>query len=323
MAAVAHVVAGSQCVVPRGQLASALQRARVTHVHAPWANQYAVLSFVASRLTGVTFSAQARASEIHRTTQAPGVADRLRFAEFGVTNSQYNERYLRGVLGPGAPPVHVVYNGLDLHRFPSGAMREREAGPFRILAVGRLVEPKGFKHLLHACRLLRDRGLDVTCEIVGGPVEPSDTVTWLELRMLQDELGLASQVQFLGAQRFSSVLQAFRRADVFVLPCVRARDGSHDITPNSLIEAMAIGLPVVSTRSGAIPGIVDDGANGLLVAPGDAVALADALQRLSGDGELRRELGAAARRKVEERSDVNLNVSRRLELFRSLRTQQG
>jgi glycosyltransferase involved in cell wall biosynthesis len=305
-----------------GQLAAALAEAGVTHVHSPWAGPYAVIGFVASRLIGVTFSVQARASEIHRTTAATGLPDRLRFAEFIVTNSRYNERFLRDVLGPASPPVRVIYNGLDLHRFP-GVFRQRGIrGSLRVLAVGRLVEPKGFKHLLQACRLLVDRGVDVTCDIIGG-ADPSDTVTWLELRMLQVALGLESRVRLLGAQRFTAVLEAFERADVFALPCVRARDGSHDITPNALIEAMAMQLPVVSTTSGAIPEIVDHEVNGLLVEPGDVVALADALERLLNDGELRRSLGDSARRKVEDQFDVGRNVAPRLELFRSSGTQQS
>jgi colanic acid/amylovoran biosynthesis glycosyltransferase len=303
-----------------GQLASALEAGATTHVHSPWTNKYALLSFIAARLLGVTFSAQARASEIHRSAESPAVGDRLRFAEFVMTNSVYNERYLQALLGPAAPPIHVIYNGVDLSLFRPITSAAREGGPFRVLAVGRLVEPKGFRYLLQACRLLRDRGVDLRCEIIGGPVEPTDTVTWLELRLLLSELELESMVCFRGRQPFSSVLAACQRADAFVLPCVRGRDGSHDITPNSLIEAMAMGLAVVSTTSGAVPEIVDHGRDGLLVPPNDANALADVLERLSGDAGLRSALGSAARRKAEQRFDIALNVGRRIELFRSLRT---
>lgn len=305
-----------------GQLAAALAKHGITHVHSPWANHYAFLSFVASRLLGVSFSVQARASEIHRSVPSRVVVDRLQFAEFVVTNSRYNERYLRAQLcSAGAPPIQVVYNGVELSRFRPIGRVERGAGPFRILAVGRLVEPKGFRYLMHACRLLRDRRVDLSCEIIGGPVEPVDTMTWVELRMLQSELGLESAVHFRGAQPFSAVLAACHRADVFVLPCVRGQDGSHDITPNSLIEAMAMGLPVVSCTSGAIPEIVEHERDGLLVPPNDERALADAIERLMGDARLSSTLGAAARRKVEERFDIDRNVTQRVKLFRSLRAE--
>jgi len=281
-----------------------------------------VVAFIAARLIGATFSAQARASEMHRTVQTPFVADRLKFTTFVVTNSHYNERALRARLAPvGAPQVHVIYNGLDLSLFHPGT-RSEHAG-CRLLSIGRLVEPKGFGHLLHACARLRDRGVEFSCEIIGGPSEPGDTAAWVELRILLTALGLESIVRFRGAQSFSSVLRAFERADIFVLPCVRGRDGAHDITPNSLIEAMAMALPVVSTTSGAIPEIVDHDVDGLLVPPGDVEALTEALARLAGDAGLRASLGNAARAKVEDRFDSGKNVARRVELFRLLRTTPG
>ncbi|MES2176310.1 MAG: glycosyltransferase family 4 protein [Gemmatimonadota bacterium] len=307
-----------EIVIEAAQLATVLSSHGITHVHSTWADRYALISFVASRLIGATFSVQARASEIHRFAQAPQIADRLRFGAFIVTNSQYNARHLAAQMqGLRTPPIHVIYDSLVLAPFRALAMQSHEA-PFRILAVGRLVEPKGFRHLLRACHRLRERGLAFTCEIIGGPMEPDDIVTWLELRMMHTALDLHSIVHFRGAQPFATVLDALSRADLFVLPCVRARDGSHDITPNSLIEAMAAGLPVISTTSGAIPEIVDDGIDGLLLPPGDDEALADAIERLANDPALRRALGAAACRKVETRFDSARTVAARVRLFQSL-----
>jgi glycosyltransferase involved in cell wall biosynthesis len=137
----------------------------------------------------------------------------------------------------------------------------------------------------------------------------------VELRKLHTALGLESTVTFRGAQPLAAVLAAYRRSDVFVLPCVRARSGSHDITPNALIEAMAMKLAVVSTTSGAIPEIVEDGVDGVLVEPNDERALAGAIRGLLDDPERRRALGEAARRKVVERFDIARNVRDRLALF--------
>lgn len=300
-----------------GQLAVTLAEHGITHVHSPWANSYAFLALVASRLLGRSFSVQVRAYDIHRSVPREVIADRVRFATFCVANSRYNARFLHTQLeGFQSPPIHVVYNGVEIGRFRP-AVRVGERRPLRLLAIGRLVEQKGFRYLLHACRVLLDRGADFTCEIIGGPVEPSHTITWLELRMLHARLELESCVRFSGAQPFSSVLAALERADLFALPCVRARDGSHDVTPNSLVEAMAMGLPVVSTTIGAISEIVDHERDGLLVSPNDERALADAIERLMNDAELRSNLGAAARRTVEERFDIERNVTKRIRLFQS------
>ena len=306
-----------------GQLAFALHRAKVTHVHAPWANRDSIVAFVASRLIGATFTVQARASEIHRTISGRGIADRVRFAEFIITNSEYNQRYLKSILDRDAPPVHVVRNGLDCTRFLAPDRGEKAGESFRLLAVGRLVEPKGFTYLLEACRMLRDRGHDVECDIVGGRVDPMDTVTWIELQLLHDSSGLGDHVRFTGPQSFEQVLARLRAADAFVLPCVRARDGSHDITPNSLIEAMAMQLPVISTTSGAIPEIVEHEISGLLVPPADAESLADAIERVMLDASLRVRLGQAARARVEERFDAHRNARNRIALLQSLLSKRS
>jgi glycosyltransferase involved in cell wall biosynthesis len=297
------------------QLAAALARRGIAHVHSPWGNRYATLSMAAAWLLDATFSVQARASEIHRTAESDAVASRLREASFVITNSRYNEQLLRRILGEDAPSVHVVYNGVELERFePPPGDGSREPEGCRLLAVGRLIEPKGFRYLLEACARLRQRGLSFQCDIIGGTVY-HDTVTPLELRILMTELALDGVVSFRGPLSFSEVLEAYRQADIFVLPCVRARDGSHDITPNSLIEAMAMSLAVVSTRSGAVPEIIDHDRTGLLVPPADAGSLELALERLMADAPLRRRLGRAARRTIEDRFDIAKNVKARMALF--------
>jgi glycosyltransferase involved in cell wall biosynthesis len=141
--------------------------------------------------------------------------------------------------------------------------------------------------------------------------------------MLLTELQLESTVRFWGSQPMAAVVDALEQADLFVLPCVRARDGSHDITPNSLLEAMAAGLPVIATTSGAIPEIVDDGIDGLLVPPGDERELATAIERLIRDPALGRKLGQAARAKVEARFDPFRNGQRLAGLFLSLADVAG
>lgn len=297
-------------------LAGVLEQRGITHVHAPWADRHAFIALVAARLAGASFSLNLRAHEVHSRHYAFALTEKIAAARFAVTNSRYNHSRLNALAGPVARNrVHVIYNGLDLERFESGLAARSDAAP-RLLSVGRLVEQKGFDRLLEACALLRDRGVAFRCDVIGGAAEPAETATAVCLRIQHRRLGLEDRVRFLGAQPLSRVLAALDEADVFVLSCVVTPHGGRDVTPNALLEAMAMRRAVISTPVGAIPELVDDGVNGILVPPGDPVALADAIERLLADPLLRQRLGDAARRKVEERFDIRRNIGRYGELFR-------
>ena len=135
------------------------------------------------------------------------------------------------------------------------------------------------------------------------------------MKKLHRKLRLVDSVEFLGPQPFKNVMEKYAAADIFVLPCVIARDGSRDITPNSLIEAMAMELPVLSTEVTGVPEIVENGVSGLLIQPNNVTALAEGLEKLMQDPKLRKKLGQAARKRVEERFNIKRNVVKRLKLF--------
>ena len=138
---------------------------------------------------------------------------------------------------------------------------------------------------------------------------------YLTLRKLHRALDLENDVHFLGPRPFAAVLEKYLEADVYVLPAVFASDGRRDVTPNVVIEAMAMGLPIVSSRSGAIPELIVDRVSGLLVPPRDETALAHALARLLDDADLRHSLGAAARAAAEARFDIRHTAAQYADLF--------
>jgi glycosyltransferase involved in cell wall biosynthesis len=132
---------------------------------------------------------------------------------------------------------------------------------------------------------------------------------------LYKELNLENEVHFSGAIAFKDVLHKYKTADIFVLPCVISGDGSTDITPNSIIEAMAAKLPVISTTITAIPEIIENRVSGILVEPHDAAALATQIIRLTQDANLRQMIGENARKRVEEKFGIEKNVKFLKELF--------
>ena len=302
-------------------LAGTLEDRNIDRLHSPWADRCAFVSLIASRLLGVPYSVQGRAFDIHRDTQRYALPEKFQNAQFVITNTQYNASHIRTLLCKQHwHKISVIYNGVDLEGLVPSPPTESISEPTLVLSVARLVPQKGLEYLLEACRILRARGYAFRCEIVGGPEEPLYTDYHISLKKLRNRLGLEGNVFFLGAQPFAQVLAKLRCAHIFVLPCVMAKDGSRDIIPNSLIEAMALQLPVISTVFAGIPEIVENGVSGILVPPNDEQALADAISRVIDDQGLRRELGENARKRVEEQFDIKKNIRHFVGLFEAQRT---
>lgn len=296
-------------------LAFQLRERQITHLHAPWADRTAFIAFLAAALLEIPYSVEARAHDLHRSKSQFGLREKFLRAHFIVTNSEYNARAIESYLPRRPASLHIIRALLPLGGLE---MRTewRAAEPFRIVCVARLIEEKGLVYLLRACARLRARGFSFHCEIIGGPEEPTYVNYYIQLKRLYNQLRLEDCVAFLGAQPNETTLKAYARADLFVLPCVIAENGGRDISPNSVIEAMAMGLPVISTQLSAIPEIVENGVNGILVPPNDDAALADAMQELMLDEPKRRALGKAARVRVEQRYDAEKNVAKFVTLFR-------
>lgn len=297
-------------------LADLLQEDGMQHIHSPWADRYAFLSLIAAKILSLPYSVQVRAHDIHRISFLNALPAKFENASFIVSNCRYNETCVHSLAGHSdRVNVHTIYEGIDPVLFTPAPRPHRPADTVKILSVARPIEQKGLHNLLWALTVLKTRGYQYRCKIIGGPEQPLYSNYYVDLKLLHRDLGLDDSVAFCGAQPFSRVLEANANSDIFVLPCVLAEDGSRDITPNSLMEAMAMGLAVVSTHITGIPEIVEDGVDGLLVAPNDELALAEALIRLIDHAELRLRLGQNAREKVKEKFNLNRNIDGYVNLF--------
>ncbi|MBI5836439.1 MAG: glycosyltransferase family 4 protein [Candidatus Eisenbacteria bacterium] len=273
----------------------------VRHLHAHFATSATQVSMLAARLSGVTYSFTAHAKDIYLDRlDVDHLRAKLLEASFAVTVSDYNLRHLERICGrEAAGRVVRIYNGIDIDRF-RGVGEAREPGS--VLCIGRLVEKKGIADLLEACALLLRRGADFRVRVVGeGPLrEPLETRA--------RELGLAGRVHFTGALPQEQVASDLRRAAVFALPCIVAADGNRDGLPTVILEAMASGTPVISTRVTGVPEMVQDGVTGVVVEPNQPEALAAALERILTDPALAARMGAQARRAVEEKFQLRANA---------------
>jgi colanic acid/amylovoran biosynthesis glycosyltransferase len=273
----------------------------IDHLHAHFATASTTVARLAARFARIPYTMTAHAKDIfHESVNPEDLRRKLRDAAATVTVSDYNLEYLRASYGPIAKDVRRIYNGLELEKFSYEEPRRRAP---EILAVGRLVEKKGFDDLIEACALLRNRSVQFRCRIIGlGEQER-------ELRAKVKRLKLGDRVELPGPRPQNALIEAVGRAAVFAAPCVIGGDGNRDGLPTVLLEAMALGTPCVSTDVTGIPEVLHDGETGLMVPQRDTNALAGAIERLLADPALRVELAGRARQLVEVEFDVRRNAA--------------
>lgn len=277
------------------------ERARaleVDHIHVHFATESAIVALLARELGGPSYSITAHAKDIYRSTVRPELLERLFLGSaFVVTVCDANVDHLRARIGPEAGArVRRLYNGLDLPRFPfHGDGRDED----HVVAVGRLVEKKGFDVLIDALAELRRRGRTLRATLVGDGEER----VALERRARERGL-LEGTLTFTGPLDQDGVREVMQRATVFCLPCVVGEDGNRDALPTVLLEALAVGLPCVSTPVTGIPEILDAGRVGRVVPERDVEATATALEELLDSPEERALLARAGREHAEELFDA-------------------
>jgi glycosyltransferase involved in cell wall biosynthesis len=294
--------------------AGALREFQPDLIHAHYATRP---TGVARRLAAeidVPFTFTAHRFDIY--DRAPrGFAERASAAAALITVSEANARHIATSFGVPRERIHVIPCGVDTALFcPAEARADAAAGdldgsaepPGPIVCVARHWPSKNLGLLLEACAILRDRGVKFRCVMIGdGPSHD-------ELAGIRAQLELEPLVEMIGEAEQATVLAWLRRASVAVL-------SSHsEGMPVSLMEAGACEVPVVATRVGGIPELVEDGVTGILTPPGDAPAMADAFERLLSNPRLRAEMGRAARRRIEANFSLGGQVDRLLSLWSGL-----
>jgi glycosyltransferase involved in cell wall biosynthesis len=272
-----------------------------THVHSHFAHDPTLIALLLKRLTGLRYSFTAHARDVFQVPRS-ALAERIREADAVLTCCHSNLEYLSELAPEERPKLQVMRYGIDLQTFrPAQAP---QAHVPLMVSIGRLVEKKGFGDLIGACRMLEDEGLGFRCVVYGeGPLRD-------ELVEAVASLELTGKVTFAGARTQRELQGLLKEAHLFALtPCV-TDDGDRDGVPNALLEAMACGLPVVTTTVAGIPEVIVHGQNGLLAEPHDVPVIAGNLAALLTDPPLRTRLGARARSEVVANFDREANARR-------------
>jgi colanic acid/amylovoran biosynthesis glycosyltransferase len=277
-----------------------LREMGIDHVHAHFAGMAARTAFWVNRFFSMTFSFTAHANDIFSPNRFEIGLDKLvDTARAIITETDYSARFLRERFPQRADRVHRIYNGLDLAEF---GRADFSSMPPLLIAVGRLIPKKGFSDLIRTCALLANRERSFRCEIIGeGPLEN-------ELRRQTNELCLQNHIEIIEAKPQTQLRRRLAASHVFVLPSVIDVDGGMDNLPTVIMEAMATGIPVVSTNIGGIPEMVVQNETGFLVQPGDTAAMADAIEKVINDPSLAAKLGHCGCERARALFSIEENV---------------
>jgi glycosyltransferase involved in cell wall biosynthesis len=270
-------------------LARMLQRKKATQLHVHFANSGATVGMLAAELLLIPFSMTLHG--ISETDYPAGLllGRKVAKAKFVACASWFmRAQAMRHSDPTDWPKLHVVRCGIDLEALPSHSTAQNHGQLSRFICVGRLSPEKGHRGLLEAFAALRARGIASQLEFVGdGPERAA-------LESSAADLGLDGAVTFAGSLPEDQTLSRIEEADVLVLPSFM------EGLPIVLIEAMALGKPVIACAVAGIPELVSHRENGLLVRASDWKALGEAMIELAGDAELRGRLGAAGRLTVAQ-----------------------
>lgn len=281
------------------------------HLHVHFANAPTTIAYVAHLITGQPYSVTMHAKDLY-TSPAEHLRERCGSARALVTCTAANAAHYTSEVDPMAA-VEVYPHGLVVERFTSV---QRNPTPARILTVGRLVPKKGYLDLVQACALLMNKGVPFSWDIIGEGPQRSALESALE------HSGLTEHVRLRGSLAQRDVIEAYASAEVFALAPVVLLDGDRDGIPNVVLEAMAAGLPVAATRAPGVLEVVEDETTGLLAAMGDPVSLAERLERLLLDPELRTRLGTAAKVYATQRCNLTTCVAPMTALLGKLQDQR-
>lgn len=280
--------------------ARTLRGEKVSHIHSQWIHSGGSVAMYGAWLLGVPYSFTGHAADIYRDRCA--LTDKVQRAKFIICISKFHEDFF---LKEGArrEQLRRAYCGIDTRHFSPGTEVGKHQPP-HILSSGRLVQKKGFMQLIRALAILRDRGVSFRCTIAGSG--PQEAELRAEIARLKLEPLVTLTGQALSQERMPEFMHS---GDIYCLPCVWATDGDIDGLPQMLMEAMACGLPAVSTQLVGIPDLVEHEQTGLLAQPEDEPGLADCLERVLSDPALARRLAEAGRARVIEVFDLSKSLN--------------
>jgi glycosyltransferase involved in cell wall biosynthesis len=286
-------------------IAKKFKNAGIDHIRGHFLHSEALSAMWLSRMLGVPYSLTAHTVSFFYPYKFITKIVQESLFLIGDTSEAYN--FLSRIRRRG---LYLIHNGINLDEFRFTEPQYPTSGLPIILGIGSLIEKKGFDVLIQAGSILHRKGVSFICRIIGDGKERP------RLENMIQELGLEQIFQMPGSLPFNKLIEEYKAARIFVMASKDTSQAS-DGLPTVIVESMALGVPVVATRKAGIPELVIDNITGLLVEPGDPYALADAMERLLKDDDLRKQLSLAARNIIEKEYDIKKSGAQLMELIES------
>lgn len=291
-------------------IARRLQGDNVAYMHANFASYQAYTAMAVHELTGIPFGFTVHAHDIFLDHFM--IPQKVNKAALVLSISRYNIEYMEREFGINAENIQVIHCGVDLAEF--SVVQAPSTGVPLMLSVGRMDPMKGFDVLLEACALLRQHNR-FRCVVVGSGPELKT------LQALAAQRGLEQVVEFRSGVPQAELVDLYQSCSLYVQPCRRTSVGMQDGIPATLMEAMAVAKPTISTYVSGIPELIEDGVDGRLVQPEDPMALCQAMRELLDDPQQRDRLGRAARDKIERQFNIAVSARALATLLEDLLTE--
>lgn len=297
-------------------VAKFLELKKPERIHSHFAKESAHIGMWAAELLRLPFFFTTHANDIFVPDSIQRLAYLHEQASAVLTISHYNKEYITSKLGSEiADKIHVVHLGVDISSLSTISDSKKNKNKKFILCIASgFVEKKGVPYLIEACRLLKTRDIDFRCLIIGS--DPSGE-TLQRMRNVVTKINLEDSVELPGLMTSDEVLRTLFSSDLFVLPSVEAINGDRDGIPVSLMEAMGMGIPSISTSISGIPELIENNLNGLLVPPGNSEALADAMEKILLDPSLADKLAENARRTISKGFSLQRYVDQLLNIWQT------
>ena len=275
-----------------------LKENNIEHIHANFAHIPTDIAMYAAALHGISFSFNSHANDLFERGWL--LKEKVSRSKFATTISEFNKQFLIEK-GAEEEKIKVIHCGVYTDSFSNSGTKELSNPPL-LGSLGRIVEKKGFDVLIRACEILKRKNISFKLQIAGGgPLKP-------EFESLVNTLNLTGSIDFIDSIPHKDVPDWIKNLDVFVLSCKKDKNDDMDGIPVVLMESMLSSVPVITTRISGIPELVENEETGLLCDPNDAESLAEKIQTLLSNYELRRTLCKNAISKVQSEFELDKNV---------------